>query len=149
MTKTDDNLKTAFASESQTNIEYIAYTHKAMDEGLMGVAQIFREAAGAEMVHALSHLMAMGVVKTTVENLKEAAEVEDMEVVSIYPKFIREAESEGREEAAKSFRPSAPRETMATFILISPRVLSNDQRSISNRVALTTWRALSVLGKRR
>ena len=110
MAKTDKNLKTAFASESQTNIEYLAYAHKAMDEGLIEIAQLFREAAGAEIIHALSHLTAMGVVKTTRENLKEAAEGEDLEILSMYPKFIEEAESEGREEAARSFSLAFERE---------------------------------------
>ena len=110
MTKTDENLRTAFADESQTNIEYLAYAHKAMDEGLMEIAQIFREAAGAEIIHAIGHLMVMGVIKTTKENLKEAAEGEDLEIMSMYPKFIEEAEREGREEAAKSFRLAFERE---------------------------------------
>ncbi len=110
MLKTDDNLKIAFANESQTNIEYLAYAHKAIDEGLMAIAQLFREAAGAEIVHALSHLKAMGVIKTTKGNLREAAEGEDLEILSMYPKFIEEAESEGREEAAKSFSIAFERE---------------------------------------
>jgi len=110
MTETDENLKTAFASESQTNIEYLAYAHKAMDEGLMEIAQLFREAAGAEIIHALSHLTAMGVIKTTRENLEEAAEGEDLEILSMYPKFIEEAKSEGREEAIKSFTIAFERE---------------------------------------
>jgi rubrerythrin len=110
MAQTDENLKIAFASESQTNIEYLAYAHKAMDEGLMEIAQLFREAAGAEIVHALSHLKAMGVIRTTKENLTEAAEGESLEILSIYPKFIEEAESEGREEAAKSFKIAFERE---------------------------------------
>jgi rubrerythrin len=45
MNKTEENLKFAFANESQTNIEYLAYAHKAIDEGLMEIAQLFREAA--------------------------------------------------------------------------------------------------------
>lgn len=110
MARTDENLKIAFASESQTNIEYLAYAHRAMDEGLMEIAQLFREAAGAEVVHALSHLRAMGVVETTKENLREAAEGEDLEILSMYPKFIEEAEQEGREEAAQSFRIAFERE---------------------------------------
>lgn len=110
MAKTDDNLETAFAHESQTNIEYLAYAHRAMDEGLMEVAQLFREAAGAEVVHALSHLRVMSAINTTKENLKEAVEGEDLEVLSMYPKFIEEAESEGRVEAAKSFRIAMERE---------------------------------------
>ena len=110
MSKTDENLKIAFADESQTNIEYLAYAHQAMDEGFMKVAQLFREAAGAEVVHALSHLKAMGVVKTTRENLKEAAEGESLEIISMYPKFVKEAEREGRGEAAESFRIALERE---------------------------------------
>ena len=110
MARTDENLKIAFASESQTNIEYLAYAHEAIEEGLMEIAQLFREAAGAEIVHALSHLKAMGVVGTTKENLEEAAEGESLEILSMYPKFIEEAESEKREEAAKSFRIAFERE---------------------------------------
>jgi rubrerythrin len=110
VTKTDENLKIAFADESQTNIEYLAYAHQAIEEGLMEVAQLFREAAGAETVHALSHLKVMGVVNMTKENLTEAAEGESLEILTMYPKFIEEAESEGREEAAKSFRIAYERE---------------------------------------
>lgn len=110
MTRTDENLKIAFADECQTNIEYLAYAHRAMDEGLMEMAQLFREAAGAEVVHALSHLNVMGVVNSTKENLQEAAEGENLEILSMYPKFIEEAEKEGREEAAQSFRIAFERE---------------------------------------
>ena len=110
MSQTDENLKIAFADESQTNIEYLAYAHRAIDEGFMEIAQLFREAAGAEVVHALSHLQAMGIVKTTKANLKEAAEGESLEIVSMYPKFIKEAEKEGRKEAAESFRIAFERE---------------------------------------
>ena len=110
MSKTDENLKIAFANESQTNIEYLAYAHKAMDEDLMEIAQLFREAAGAEIVHALSHLQAMGVVRTTKDNLEEASEGEDLEILSIYPKFIEEARNEGKEEAVKSFTIAFERE---------------------------------------
>ena len=110
MSKTDENLKIAFADESQTNIEYLAYAHRAIDEGLTEIAQLFREAAGAEVVHALSHLQAMGIVKTTRANLKEAAEGESLQIMSIYPKFIEEAEREGRKEAAESFRIAFERE---------------------------------------
>ena len=110
MSQTDENLKIAFADESQTNIEYLAYAHQAIDEGYIEVAQLFQEAAGAEVVHALSHLRAMGVVKTTRENLNEAAEGESLEIMSMYPKFIEEAKKEGRAEAAESFRIAFERE---------------------------------------
>ena len=110
MSRTDENLKIAFANESQTNIDYLAYAHQAIEEGLTEIAQLFLEAAGAEVVHALSHLKAMGAVRSTEENLREAVEGEDLEIISMYPKFIEEAEAEGREEAAKSFRLAFERE---------------------------------------
>jgi rubrerythrin len=110
MSKTGENLKIAFADESQTNIEYLAYAHRAIEEGFVEVAQLFREAAGAEVVHALNHLKNMGVVKSTVENLKEAAEGESLQIDSMYPKFIKEAEDEGQTDAAESFRVAFERE---------------------------------------
>jgi len=110
MGATDENLKIAFSHECQTNVEYLAYAHQAIHEGLIEIAQLFREAAGAEVVHALSHLHVIGAVKSTEENLKEAAEGENLEIVSMYPKFIEDAEREGREEAARSFRMAYERE---------------------------------------
>jgi len=83
---------------------------KAIEEGFMEIAQLFREAAGAETIHALSHFNAMGVVGTTKENLREAAEGESLEILSMYPKFIEDAENEGKEEAARSFRIAFERE---------------------------------------
>jgi rubrerythrin len=110
MSQTDENLRIAFADESQTYIEYLAYAQKAVDEGLIEIAQLFREAAGAEEVHALTHLRTMDVISTTRENLEEAAEGEGLEILSIYPKFIEEAEVEGRQDAANSFRLAYERE---------------------------------------
>ena len=110
MSQTDENLKIAFADESQTNIEYLAYAHRALDEGFTEIAQLFREAAGAEVIHALSHIQTMGVVRTTRENLQEAAEGESLQIMSMYPKFIEEAEADGREDAAASFRIAFERE---------------------------------------
>ena len=110
MAKTDKNLRLAFVNESQTNIEYLAYAHQAIDEGLMEIAQLFREAAGAEIIHALSHLKAMGVIKDTRDNLKDAAEGEELDIQSIYPRFIAEAEAEGRQDAIQSFTIAYERE---------------------------------------
>ncbi|MFC1941818.1 rubrerythrin family protein [Chloroflexota bacterium] len=110
MSQTDENLKIAFADESQTNIEYLAYAHRAIDEGYVEIAQLFHEAAGAEVIHAMSHLSSMGILRSTKDNLKEAAEGESLQIMSMYPKFIEEAENEGRKEAAESFRIAFERE---------------------------------------
>ena len=62
---TVDNLKEAFAGESQANRKYLAFAKKADADGLPQVAKLFRAAAAAETVHAHAHLRVMGAVKTT------------------------------------------------------------------------------------
>lgn len=110
MSKTDENLKKAFAGESKANRKYLAFASKAENEGNHEIAQLFREAAGAETTHALSHFKVMGEIESTEENLKESAEGEDYEIEEMYPKFIEQAKEEGREEAVKSFKLALERE---------------------------------------
>lgn len=110
MSKTDENLAEAFSGESRANRTYIAFAIKAMQEGSPEIAQLFMEAAGAETTHALNHLKVMGTVKSTKENVREAAEGENYEIEEMYPKFVKEAKSEGREDAAKSFELALERE---------------------------------------
>lgn len=104
MGKTTDNLKAAFAGESQANRSYLAFAQKADDEGFAQVAKLFRAAAAAETVHALNHFRTLGNVKTTEENLKAAVAGENHEVVSMYPAFISQAEAEGNKKALVSFQ---------------------------------------------
>lgn len=108
--KTIDNLRIAFAGESQANRKYVAFAMKAMEEGKPEIAQLFLEAAGAETAHAVNHFKVLGGVKNTKENLKEAAEGETYEIENMYPKFIKEAEEEGRTDAAESFKMAMERE---------------------------------------
>ena len=76
---TTDNLKTAFAGESQANRKYTAYARQAEMDGLPGVARLFRAAAAAETVHALGHFRALGGVKDTLATLQDAAGQKSME----------------------------------------------------------------------
>ena len=69
---TIDDLKHAFAGESQANRKYLAWADKADAEGLPGVAKLFRAVAAAETIHAHTHLKAMDGVKDTLANLTEA-----------------------------------------------------------------------------
>ncbi|MEF8846845.1 MAG: rubrerythrin family protein [Candidatus Paceibacterota bacterium] len=110
MSKTDKNLKKAFAGESKANRKYLAFANQAMKEEKPEIAQLFMEAAGAETTHALSHFKVMDEMGDTEENLKEAAQGEDYEIEEMYPNFIEQAKEEGREEAAKSFRVAMERE---------------------------------------
>lgn len=100
---TEDNLKAAFAGESQANRRYTAFARKAEQEGLKQVAKLFRATAESETVHALNHLNVLREVKSTEENLKAAVEGETYEDTKMYPAFIKEAEKENNQTAVISF----------------------------------------------
>lgn len=101
---TTDDLKEAFAGESQANRRYLAFAKKADSEGYEQVARLFRAAADAETVHAHAHLRVLKGVKDTAANLGEAIEGETEEFKSMYPKMIEAAEAAGENEAAMSFK---------------------------------------------
>lgn len=100
---TEKNLAAAFAGESQANRKYTAFAAKADQEGYPAVAKLFRAAAEAEAIHALSELKAMGGIKSTAENLKAAIEGESYEFTDMYPEFIKTAEAEGNTQAKQVF----------------------------------------------
>ncbi|MBE0618587.1 MAG: rubrerythrin family protein [Proteobacteria bacterium] len=104
MAKAIDDLKAAFAGESQANRRYLAFAKKADEEGHAQVAKLFRAAAAAETVHAHNHLRALGGVKSTAENLEEAISGESHEVLNMYPGMIKDAEGEGHKLALNSFK---------------------------------------------
>ncbi len=101
---TMDNLKEAFAGESQANRKYLAFAVKAEKDGFAQVAKLFRAAGEAETVHAHAHLRVMGGVKDTAENLQEAVNGEGYEFQKMYPEFLAEAEKEGDKAAMTSFK---------------------------------------------
>lgn len=104
LSKTETNLKEAFAGESQANRKYLAFAEKADKEGYPQVAKLFRAAAEAETVHAHSHLRALEGIGATVDNLKAAIGGETYEFESMYPPMIEVAESENHSAAVRSFR---------------------------------------------
>ncbi len=103
MSKTIENLKNAFAGESQANRRYLAYSRKAEEEGLLQVAKLFKAAAEAETVHALNHLRIMGEIKSTTDNLTTAFSGETFEFKTMYPEYLAKAKNEGNQQAAWSF----------------------------------------------
>lgn len=104
MSKTENNLKEAFAGESQANRKYLAFAQKADQEGYPQAAKLFRAAAEAETVHAHAHLRALNGVGKTEDNLKAAIGGETFEFESMYPGMIEAAEAEGHEAALRSFK---------------------------------------------
>lgn len=103
MSNTENNLKEAFAGESQANRKYLAFAKKAEDEGFKQIARLFRAAAEAETVHAYNHLRELGGIKSTKENLEEAINGESYEFQKMYPQMIKDAEAEGIKGALRSF----------------------------------------------
>lgn len=101
---TNENLKKAFAGESQASRKYAAFAEKAAEEGKKNVERLFKAASYSETIHARKHLTVMGGIRDTVANLKEAIAGENSEHTKMYPQFIEEAEREGNADAALSFR---------------------------------------------
>jgi rubrerythrin len=103
MSKTEKNLKDAFAGESQANRTYLAFAKKAEEEGYPQVARLFRAVAEAETVHAHNHLRVLQGIKSTSENIQEAIGGETHEFKTMYPEMIKDAKEEGNKEAMISF----------------------------------------------
>src|SRR5262245_54387228 len=109
-TKTHENLKEAFAGESQANRRYLYFAQKADVEGRPDVAALFRSVAEGETGHAFGHfdfLAEVGdpatgeAVGATSENLKSAIAGETYEYTEMYPGFAKTARDEGLEEIAE------------------------------------------------
>jgi rubrerythrin len=103
MNKTTENLKNAFAGESQANRRYLAFAHKADEESHPQIAKLFRAAAEAETVHAMNHVRTMGEVKDSKANLNTAVDGETFEFKQMYPDYIKVAKEEKNTQAAWSF----------------------------------------------
>lgn len=92
--KSEENLKNAFAGESQAHMRYLAFADKAEKENLTNVARLFRANSFAEEIHATNHLRTLSGIGKTSENLKAAIEGETYEVEEMYPTFISMAQEE-------------------------------------------------------
>ena len=102
--KTLDNLKTAFAGESQANRMYTLFARIAELESAHEARAVFERAAAEETAHAHGHLAYMGGFGPTTENLAKAIAGEDYECTDMYPRFAAVAEEEGFPEIAFYFR---------------------------------------------
>ncbi len=116
-TKTEKNLLASFAGESQARNRYTYFASAAKKEGYEQIAALFLETAENEKEHAkrffkfleggeveITASYPAGVIGTTAENLKEAADGENMEHTKLYPEAAKTAEEEGFKEIAFLFR---------------------------------------------
>ena len=104
MSKTEENLKAAFAGESQARNMYTYFAKVARKEGYHYIAKIFEETAINEMRHAKDEFALLGGIGDTIANLKEAINGEHYETTTMYPDFAADAEKEGNKEAAMLFK---------------------------------------------
>ncbi|MBE6835895.1 MAG: rubrerythrin family protein [Ruminococcaceae bacterium] len=102
-TKTEANLLTAFAGESQARNKYTYFASKAKKEGYEQIAAIFEETANNEKEHAKMWFKLLGGIGSTTDNLKAAADGENFEWTDMYDKFAKEAREEGFDKIAAMF----------------------------------------------
>ena len=103
MGSTEENLKAAFAGESQARNKYTYFAKVARKEGYHYIAKVFEETADNEMRHAKDELALLGGIGDTKANLKEAIEGEHYETTEMYPAFAKQADEEDNAEAARLF----------------------------------------------
>jgi rubrerythrin len=115
--QTEKNLLAAFAGESQARNRYTFFSSVARNEGYEQISAIFTETADNEKEHAKLYFMLLkggeteiratypaGIIGTTAQNLKAAADGEKLEWGTLYPNFAEVAEREGFKDAARTFR---------------------------------------------
>lgn len=103
MATTLDNLKEAFAGESQAFQKYTAFAEKAEREGLKNIARLFRTTAQAERIHASGHLQALDGIGSTIDNLQSAIGGETYEYEKMYPPMLTQAEADNH-KAKRMFK---------------------------------------------
>ena len=111
MANTQDNLKEAFAGESQASQKYRAFANKAERDGFPNVAKLFRTASAAEQIHAEGHLKAMDGVGSTADNLQAAMDGETYEFTEMYPPMIEQADAD-EHKAKRMFNYAAKAEAV-------------------------------------
>lgn len=99
---TENNLKDAFAGESQAHMKYLNFAARARKDGMENVARLFEAASLSEQIHASKHLKVLGGIGSTSENLEAAAGGEGFEIDEMYPAYIAVAEAQGESAAQKS-----------------------------------------------
>lgn len=151
-TRTEKNIVTAFAGESQARNRYSFFAKQARKEGYVQIADIFTETADQEMVHAktlfkfleggeveITASFPAGRIGTTLENLQAAAGGEHHEWEHMYPDFARTAKEEGFDEVARvmSAIAVAEKEHERRYLALAAHIEGN---TVFRRQARTTWR---------
>jgi rubrerythrin len=150
-TKTEQNLMTAFAGESQARNKYTYFASVAKKEGYEQIAAIFQQTADNEKEHAKLWFKALGGLGDTAANLLAAAEGENYEWTDMYATFAKEAEEEGFKALAAQFRMVAAIEKAHEERY--RKLLSNvEMKEVFEKADMTMWECRNcghlVMGKK-
>ncbi len=153
--RTEKNILTAFAGESQARNRYTYFASQAKKEGYVQISNIFEETANQEKEHAkrlfkllqggeveIQAAFPAGVIGKTVDNLKAAAGGENYEWTNMYPTFAKVAREEGFEQIAKIFEAIAvaERQHEKRYLALAKNI---EQGLVFNRPQKTMWRCLN------
>ena len=149
--KTEKNLMTAFAGESQARNKYTYFASVAKKEGYEQIAAIFEQTANNEKEHAKLWFKALGELGDTAANLAAAADGENYEWTDMYAQFAKEAEEEGFAKLAYQFRAVA--EIEKTHEERYRALLSNvEMQQVFEKAEETMWECRNcghlVIGKK-
>ena len=138
-TKTEANLKAAFAGESQAHTKYEYYASQAKKDGYVQISNIFSETSHNEKEHAKIHFKYLNGISDTKANLAAAAAGENYEWTDMYDRMAKEADEEGFTEIAAKFRGigAIEKEHEARF----RRLLENvENGEVFKRGSITIWK---------
>ena len=137
-TKTEKNLMSAFAGESQARNKYTYFAGVAKKEGYEQIAEIFEYTANNEKEHAELWFKALGQLLDTSSNLENAAASENYEWTDMYETFAKEAEEEGFQSLARQFRAVA--EIEKSHEERFRKLLSNlENKAVFEKLEITVW----------
>ena len=150
-TKTERNLQTAFAGESQARNKYTYFASVAKKEGYEQIAALFQKTADNDKEHAKMWFKELQGIGNTMQNLKAAAEGENYEWTDMYATFAQEAEEEGFPELAAKFRAVAAIERAHEERYLA--LLKNvEMQQVFEKSELTMWECRNcghlVVGKK-
>ncbi len=130
LNKTPENLKAAFAEESQRNRRYYFYAKKAEQEGYIQIAKMFRAFSDSENIHVSNHFKRFGGIKSTNENIEGSLKDENTAFQTVYPKYLEQANQEGEESAAWSFEKAGKVEQVHSNLLIKASEAINSNKDL-------------------
>ena len=127
---TEENLKSAFAGESQASMKYTLFADVAEKAGKINIAKLFRATAYAEQIHAMNHLKVLKEIKDSSENLLSAIKGENFEIEEMYPAYIAVAEEQSEEKATQSFKWALEAEKVHSELYLNAKEAVDDDKDI-------------------